>query len=146
LVYLEPFNMKYDLSQPWLFNIESKTVAEIVINRTLRYHDKEEINWKILESYKERCVFIGTEKEHRVFEDKYGIKIKYMACQDALEFAQVIKGSRIYIGNQSMGFALAEAMKHPRILERYYGWDNCRPCGNDGYTILSRDILDYYLK
>ena len=53
----------------------------------------------------------------------------------------IIKGSDIVVGNQSLFFALAEAIKHPRVLEVYYKKNNCQPQSNNGYTYLSRDII-----
>jgi rfaE bifunctional protein nucleotidyltransferase chain/domain len=144
--HLDPFQKEYDLSKSWITNIEPKHMADIIICRTRRYHDKKEIDWSILKKYEDKLLFIGDEKDRKLLHQEYGVNAKGYWCKDGLEFAQIIKGSKIYIGNQSLGFALAEAMKHPRILEVYYGKNNCQPNSDNGYTYLNEDLIDSHLK
>ena len=66
-------------------------------------------------------------------------------CADALDFASAIRGSKLYIGNQSLGFALAEGMKHPRVLEVYHAMNNCQPQSANGYTHLDDAVIQSYL-
>jgi len=143
--HLDPFKKEYNLSKPWISNIKPKYVADIVICRTKRYHDKREIDWSILKKYEDRLVFVGKEEERDLLEREYGVNAKHYWCKDGLEIAQIIKGSKLYIGNQSLGFSLAEAMKHPRILEVYYGKNNCQPNSNNGYTSLDESLIDFHL-
>jgi len=140
--HLEVLNQTFDLSQSWLFNIEAKFKAKIIINRTSRYHDKEEVRWKLLKKYKRDCLFIGYKKEFK----KFGLNVSFYQCEDALEMAQIIKGSSLFIGNQSVGFALAEAMKHSRVLEVFYDKNNCQPQSSNGYTYLTNKIIESYIK
>lgn len=142
--HLDIFGLEFDLSQPWVSEICSNSIAPIVINRTLRHHDKEEIDWKLLEPYQEVIAFVGSKWEYKKF---YKIlPVQWYQCSDALEIAQVIKGSKLFVGNQSLCFALAEAMKHPRVLEVYYGRDNCRPNGNNGYIYLNKILIEEHLE
>jgi len=143
--HLDPFGKTYDLSKPWLMNIEPKSIADIVICRTKKYHDKREIDWSILKKYEDRLVFVGGKDDRDLLEQEYGVNAKHYWCKDGLEIAQIIKGSQLYIGNQSLGFSLAEAMKHPRILEVYYGKNNCQPNSNNGYTSLDESLIDFHL-
>ncbi len=143
--HLEPFNKEYDLSQSWLHNIEPKHVCDIIINRTLNYHDKEEIDWQLLKPYKDRCIFIGFLWEFERF-DRYEMDIEFYRVRDALEVAQIIKGSKIFVGNQSLCFSIAEALKHPRCLEVCYEFNNCQPPKDtEGYTYLNQELLERYL-
>uniref|UniRef100_A0A6M3ISG5 Glycosyltransferase n=1 Tax=viral metagenome TaxID=1070528 RepID=A0A6M3ISG5_9ZZZZ len=133
----------FDLFQPWLQGVEPKRVASIVVNRSRRYHDREEIDWSLLEPYKEQWAFIGKSNDYRDMRQIVGYAPRQFVCSDALEMAQVIKGSRLFIGNQSLGFALAEAMKHPaRVLEVCYGKDNCRPYGAEGHIALTDRLIE----
>ncbi len=143
--HLDCFSMKFDLSQSWIDNIDSKPISKIVINRTRRYHDREDINWNILRDYIDDVIYIGYQWEHNLFVRAYGLKVKFYQVKDALEIVEIIKGSKFFIGNQSLPFALAEAIKHPRALEVYYGMNNCQPRGEDGYTVLTNEILEKYL-
>ena len=143
--HLDPFKKEYDLSKSWLSGVEPKHVADIVICRTKRYHDKREIDWSILKKYEDRLVFVGKEEERDLLEREYGVNAKHYWCKDGLEIAQIIKGSKLYIGNQSLGFSLAEAMKHPRVLEVYHGKNNCQPNSANGYTYLNESLIDSHL-
>ena len=145
LSHLETQNKEYDLSKLWIDSVEPKYLSDIIINRTTHYHDKEEIDWHLLEPFKDRCKFIGYTGEYKRFVKTYKIDIEFYQVQDALEVAQVIKGSKFFIGNQSVAFAIAEALKHPRSLEVCYAFNNCQPHGEDGYTYLTSDLINRYL-
>jgi ADP-heptose:LPS heptosyltransferase len=43
--------------------------------------------------------------------------LRHLECEDFLQLARVIKAARFFIGNQSFPYAVAEALKVPRILE-----------------------------
>lgn len=74
------------------------------------------INYVKLKIFEDRLVFVGTEKEYNVFAQK-DFKVKQLAKpKDLLEVAQWMKGSLGYISNQTGFFAVAEALKVPRIL------------------------------
>jgi hypothetical protein len=57
-----------------------------------------------------------------------------------------IRGSKLFVGNQSFPYSLAEAMKHPRVLEVCPICPNCCPQGPNGYAGLTKDVLDHYLE
>jgi len=140
--HAEVFNVKCNLIDRWI-EVLPKYKADIVVSRTTRYHDIEEINWKILKGYD--VLFVGFQKDYNEFINKTGFEIKQMECKDALEMAQIIAGSKLFIGNQSLSFALAEAMKHPRVLEVCQRKNNCQPHGKDGYTYLTKELVERYL-
>ena len=141
--HLEAFNLKYDLSQPWIA-VHPNHQADIVINRTVRYHDKNEIDWNILKEHAEHVLFIGDNYEYSLFCETY-FPIRRHMCKDGLEMAHIIKGSKLFIGNQSSAFALAEAMKHPRILEVCYKRNNCQPQSPNGHTYLTKPLMEQYV-
>jgi hypothetical protein len=145
ICHLETVNKKYDLNTIWIFNIAPKFKNNIIIQNTLRYHDKEEINWQLLKPYEKECLFIGTKKEYEQFFIRSKLNISYYTCKDGLEMIEIIKGSKIFIGNQSVGFAMAEAIKHPRVLEVFYKKNNCQPNGKNGYTYLTNEILKKFI-
>lgn len=140
--HAELFNMKCDFTQKWI-EVDPVYKYDIMVNRTARYHDKEEIDWKLLEGY--NCAFIGFNKDYNKFFDCANISMPRIECIDALEMAQMIAGSKLFIGNQSLCFAIAEALKHPRVLEVYYGRNNCQPHGKDGYTYLTKELIEGYI-
>ena len=56
--------------------------------------------------------------------------------------ARIIAGSKIFIGNQSTPFAIAEGMKHNRILETDITIPNCQPQSWNGMAYMLRNDLD----
>lgn len=142
--HLIAFNKQYDLSKIWLLNIEALHKKNIIVNRTWRYRDKI-LNWNILKSYQNECLFIGTNAEYLIFKKETKLDIDFYWCKDVLEFASIIKGSKLFIGNQSVGFALAESLKHPRILEQYLPLNNCLPHTNNGHLEIEEKLIQFYL-
>lgn len=140
----EPFNVQPDFTKPWLPAIHNEITSDIVINRTGRYRGEKDLDWNLLQPYVDRCLFIGKPDEYEAFIKQYPAlrNTRYTHTGDALAAAKVIASGSLFIGNQSMCFALAEAMKHPRVLERCTRLDNCRPYGVNGYTELTQELLD----
>lgn len=107
----------------WLV-VDPKPVAKVVINKTLRYHNPR-FPWKrALELYGQDCVFIGHRSEHEGFCKVFG-DVPFYQTSDLLEAARVIAGSQLFIGNQSVCYAIAEGMKHDVIQEVYPPCPNC---------------------
>lgn len=131
-----------DISQQWIDVPDSdKDLAKgkIVINRTQRYISQL-VDYRFLKEYEDQCVFIGTMREYNNFCIDFDLNIPKLHVNTFLEFAQAIKQSRFYMGNQSQGFQLAEGLKHPRICELYGEAPNVLPVGKDAYGFLDRQI------
>ena len=103
-----------DSTVPWITGIPKKSVADIVVCRTIRHPGK--FDWAGLKNYADRSVFIGLEEEWRAFCQSY-FNIPFYRVEDLLEFAQVVAGAKLFVGNQSFGLALADAMSVPRVAE-----------------------------
>lgn len=144
--HLIPFGLTWNLMRPWLFGIHPKPIAEIIINDTgiLRWPGYT-VNWSELKPYESRCAFVGHETEHKWFCENRGLNIRRQPVHDAFEFARVMKGSKLYIGNQSLGWAIAEGMKIPRVLDVAYGRLKEWPMTNNGHTELTEAIIEKYL-
>lgn len=109
--------IKVDLLQPWM-NIYSdpRGYGKIVIHRTSRYQNAY-FRWgAVVHDRRDSILFMGTQEEHRRFCEEFG-EVPYCHTKDLLEMAQIIAGSELFMGNQSVGLAIAEAIKHPRIVE-----------------------------
>lgn len=100
---------------PWISVPSSKQHQEktIVINRTSRWLPAGLSNkwqeWKD-QGYESRSVFIGLEHEYREFQNITGWAIPYQPTTTALEIAQYIAGSDLFIGNQSFALSLSIGM------------------------------------
>lgn len=136
LCHAEAAGAVVDLTTPWLEAIEPHAAAQIIVNRTSRYHG--ELDWEALRPFSANTAFVGTEREHR----KFPFPVTYHPTANALELAQVIAGSSLFIGNQSCAFAIAEALKHPRVLEVSTEKPNCMPHGAEGWTELTAGRIE----
>ena len=139
--------------KPWLTNIEPKHVADIIINITDRYHDwknqgsKEHdfrnFDYTLCKDYD--CGFIGLDNEYDLFVDRYKFEPKRIVVKDALETAQIIKGSKLFVGNASSAKAIAEGMKHPTLMEISKTYPDCIPMHKHGYHFISKELVEHYL-
>lgn len=107
----------YDQTEPWItVEPDEQWRGKVIINRSPRYHN-ENFPWReIVSHYGSHIVFIGLKQEHEAFCRDFG-NVAYHATNNLLECARMIAASALFIGNQSACANLAEAMKHPRILE-----------------------------
>lgn len=89
----------------------------IVIGRTGRYGNVL-IDWKALEGYADRLVFLGTDEEHERFcKECFDVTGMIPGEGDSLlDCARLMASCKGYVGGQSGMYALAELMKVPRVL------------------------------
>ena len=59
---------------------------------------------------------IGLEDEFKNLKKEID-NLEFHDCKDFLEMAEIIKSCKLFIGNSSLGFTLAEGLKVPRLLE-----------------------------
>lgn len=131
-----------DASCPWLDVEPSPEFAgKLLVNRTERYRHTG-INYQIL-SDRPDVVFVGLPREYRVS----GVRgVPHVEAPDFLTLARWIRGAKGFIGNQSFGFALAEAMKVPRLLEVFRIAPNVIVTGAEGYEAFSQGLFDEIVK
>jgi len=70
----------------------------------------------------------------------------YLEINDFHQLAALISGSRLFIGNQSFPFAIAEALKVNRLLEVYYNAPNVIVAGRNGYDFCFQKQFEYLVK
>lgn len=151
--YIWP-DMICDISREWI-DISLKprephqsTAGKILINRTSRWRN-DYINYYFLRNYKTQLIFTGMQEEHEVFCKEIGvdpIEIPLLIVEDFLDLAHAIQSCKFFIGNQSMCFAIAEAMKTARILEVCPFAPNVIVSGKNGYDFLHQFALEYIVK
>ena len=116
---------------------------KIVINRTERYQNGQ-IDYRILNDYPNKKVFAGTEHEFYLMS-KLVDDLELLAIIDFEDLAVVINNCKVFIGNQSMNFAISEQLKSNRILETYFGCPNVIPCGGRAFDIFNQEGFEYAL-
>lgn len=148
--YVYP-DMACDLSKEWIkATMGGVWRNTILINRTHRCHNSA-LSYQFLERYQDRynLVFIGSESEYQDFSNEFTLKTEYLFCNDHLVLADAINSCRyggFFIGNQSMCYSLAEALKVPRILEINPELPNVIPCGDKAYDCYYQHALEYYVE
>ena len=135
LCHAEAAGVAVDLETPWLGGVTPKDRGTIVVNRTARYRGT--LDYSLLRPYESDVVFLGTFKEWKSFTEETGVTPGLFYTENALDIAETISGSKLFIGNQSLAFSIAEALKHPRVLEVSHTKPNCMPHGAGGETELT---------
>jgi hypothetical protein len=129
--YFHAFNIFSDLSKPWLTVDKIPDYSEhIIIARSHRYH-AQNISYKFLEKYS-KLLFVGVEEEYQEMKKQLP-SIGFIKVKNFLELATVINSGRLFIGNQSFPFSLAEGLKTTRLLEVCYTAPNVIVEGPSGY-------------
>lgn len=134
----------YDLGSPWL-TVEPSTVtrAAIVVARSSRYRAPF-IDYRFLQGYP-NVYFVGLEEEYIDMREQIP-DMTFLKVTDFLELAELIAGSRLFIGNQSFPFAIAEALKVNRLLEVYYKAPNVIVAGRNGFDFCFQKQFEYLVK
>ena len=133
-----------DLSKNYLEVEGNKNYKNfIVIMRSLRRQNKF-INYSFLNSYK-NIVFIGLENEFKYLKKEI-INLEYFDSEDFLELSSIIKNSKLFIGNLSFGYALAEALKVPRLLESGPSFPLVYPNGNNAFDFYFQNHFEELVK
>lgn len=121
--------------------IDQKSVGRVIISRSGRYRNNTFPWMEICRKYGNRLLFVGLEHEWRDFSGEFQ-SVEFAKTENMLEVARLIKGSLLFIGNQSSPMAVCEGLKHRSIQETslntpdcIYKRDNAQYCYN-GSCIL----------
>jgi len=97
---------------------------DVILSRSSRYHGIDFPWRRIVEKLWYRSGFIGTDAEYITFCAKFG-SVPRINCGSCLDIANAINGAKLFIGNQSLPLAIAEALKKPLIQECWPQLPNC---------------------
>lgn len=138
--YFQVFDANYDLSQAWIQVAPDTHYKDTIVwARSERYLNPH-LDFSFLAQYP-KVVFVGLEQEYLLAKNQVPT-LEYVKVKDFLELAQIIAGAKLFIGNQSFPYALAEAMKVPRILELCYYSPNVVIHGKNGYDTYFQANLE----
>lgn len=113
--------------EPWLDCKKNNAYSEsIVIARSSRYAVPF-IDYSFLNKYKS-VKFLGLESEYSSMKEVIP-NLEWVRTDNFYDLAVVIKSSKLFIGNQSSPFSVAEALKVPRLLECCLSIPNVVPVG-----------------
>ena len=115
--YFLTYGISADLGKPWLKVVPDESVKDsIVLARSSRYHTLG-ISYRFLNKYS-NIIFVGIREEFEEMKKEIPGLI-FRPVKDFLEMASIIAGCKLFIGNQSFPFSLAEGLKVKRVLEVY---------------------------
>jgi len=110
-----------DVARPWLTVPEAARHGRPVFARSARYRNVAwDGFWPELKAAAPDALFVGTAAEFQAFG--HG---EHVFAADALELAQVIAGASVFVGNQSLPYAIAEGLKVGRLQEVSTEVPNC---------------------
>lgn len=133
-----------DLSRKYL-EAEPKHIADIIISRSARYRNPD-FDWMyLLEGLPSgiTAAFVGVKSEYDAFcrLTNLGGRVFFYPTADLYELACVVAGARVFIGNQSSPYAVAEGLKVNRIQETCLYTPNCKAQSDNGIDVKSRNDL-----
>lgn len=119
--------------------------SSIIVNRTSRYRNPH-IHYGLLNKYAQsnKIYFVGTLDEFSEFSG-FVASAEYLKVDNFLELAYYIAMCKLFVGNQSFCFALAEAMKIPRVLEVCSFAPNVIPVGKHAYQYYDKECFETIL-
>ena len=136
--------VQVDLSKKFLDVEEHPSLKnKITILRSLRYQNPF-ISYSFLEK-KEDPYYLGTLEEYNHLKKELK-NLKFYECKDFLEMAVIINSCKFFIGNLSFGYALAEALKVPRLLESAPSFPLVYPNGLKAYDFYFQSHFEELVK
>ncbi len=138
-----------DLSVPYIFAEPHDVIKnKVTIMRNVRRKNYF-TNYKFLKKY-ENLLFIGLNDEYENLKKEVP-NLEFYDCKDFLEMAQIIKSSKLFLGNLSFGYTIAEGLKIPRLLESVPEFPLVYPHGKHAYEFYFQEHFEklfsylYYL-
>lgn len=121
-LHLDAFNLpEWDHNTPWLkVNKAVKLEKKTIVARTPRYQSSHTWFEGQRSNLENKCIFVGLEKEHDLFEWTFGIKIPFFKIKDALELAEILNGCNHLIANQTSILAIGIGLGSVSIVQEVY--------------------------
>jgi hypothetical protein len=137
--YRWAFPVWYDLAEPWL-KVQAEYHGRVVINRTVRYNNPA-INYRFLAGH--GVLFVGLAEEFEAFRQQVP-DAEHARCETALHLAKLLVGNRLFVGGQSLPFAVAEGLKANRLLEVCPRCPNVLVHGRGGHDAVTQLGFEFW--
>lgn len=134
--------LKVTIETEWLSTPPVKKGNFLMLGFSVRYRNAA-IDYSIVNSITNSQVcFVGLPSEYDDFTQRNQLSnVTHVPVSNALELARCIKSSRFFLGNQSLAFSIAEAMKVDRALEVCEICPNVVPIGGNAHEYLFQTAL-----
>jgi hypothetical protein len=116
---------------------------KVIVNYTPRYRNNW-ISYYFLKEHEDKLIFAGLEKEHKEYCKKWNLDIPLLQINDFYELAIALNSCKLFMGNASMMFQIAEGLKIPRLLETFQIMPNVIPMGKNGYDAYHQTAIQFY--
>lgn len=125
-MHLGAFDLNDDGKTPWL---EAKAVygPPVLFARSERYHNTSFPWQRIRDKYQKCAAFVGRDVEYDKFCREFG-PVARLRVEDAWQLACLMAGCRLFVGNQSAPYAIAEGLKVRTIQETRNGCNSEADC------------------
>lgn len=128
-----PLNLAAGDIREWYYQLIANVLQKefwkqiLFVNPNYKFQDKilftlseryvnANIDFSQLQKYKDKLVFIGSQKEYDIFCKKYTTLPFAGKFNNLLQIAEVIAGAKAHIANPTGLFAVSECLKVPRML------------------------------
>ena len=132
------------LDEPYLINIDQHSIKNKIIIIRSRRRKNYFINYNFLKNYND-VLFLGLIEEFEELKKEIP-NLMFHDCKNFLEMAQIINSSKLFIGNLSFGYTLAEALKKPRLLESGPDFPLVYPNGKNAYDFYFQNHFENNFK
>ena len=129
-----------DLEKPYLTNIGYHNLKDKIIIIRSKRRKNYLINYTFLNKYK-NVLFLGLADEYQDLKKEIP-NLDFYDCKDFLEMTEIINSCKIFIGNLSFGYTLAEALKKPRMLESGPNFPLVYPNGRNAYDFYFQEHFE----
>ncbi len=136
-----------DVSAPWINTIRKSKNAhwlsdKIIVNRTFRYTNPY-ISYYFLKQYGDNVLFMGAHEEWEGFNKAFNLDTGLMPVLDFMEAAQKIEACKLFIGNQSLLWHIANATGARNIVELSSEYPNCWPTVDGGHGVAYQQAMEH---
>ncbi len=129
------YGIPLDVSVAWLDTPPKQSLWPVTVGFSQRYRNTA-ISYSFLANV-DGVRFVGLPDEYEDFRSRHGLaRLAYHRCATAADLAEAVRSSQVFIGNQSMAFAIAEGLKARRALEACEMVPNVVPCGPGGGSFI----------
>jgi hypothetical protein len=139
--YSNIVNLPINLHESWI-SVLGLSTDIIIVARSERYLNPN-LDYSFLEGH--NIMFIGIDKEFELIKKQIPNAI-HQKVDNFLEMAQLIDGCKMFIGNQSLPYAIAEGLKVDRILEPCLYAGNVIPCGGKCIEAYTQKTFEEFFK
>lgn len=134
------YGISLDVSEAWLSTRPVKPSAAVTVAMSKRYRNAS-MDYSFLANVEE-VRFVGLPDEYEDFKRRHRLpNLTHHECASAIELAETIRSSKVFLGNQSMPFAVAEGLKVKRAVEIFELYPNVLPTGSGAGAFIYQGAL-----